>query len=216
MKTSVARGRRSGESNAKDLIRDAARRRFLADGYHDATMRSIAADAGVDVALVAYYFGSKRGLFTAAMSLKINPAELVHAALQAELHTLPTRMLRDMLTAWDDPSNRAPLLETMTAATSDPQLRQLAAEAVEREIVIPIAERIGGNDANRRAAAFCAQMSGILFSRYLLRIEPIASMAVDDIINALTPSLTATLWPTAHPAPTPAGRDRQYKRPPTA
>jgi len=106
-----------------------------------------------------------------------------------------------MLTAWEDPSNRAPLLETITAATSDPQLRRLAAEAVEREIVIPIAERIGGKEAQHRAAAFCAQMSGILFSRYLLRIEPVASMAVDDIIKALTPSLTATLWPAApHPS----------------
>ncbi len=201
MKTSVPRGRRTGASNTKDLIRDAARRRFLTDGYHDTTMRSIAADASVDVALVAYYFGSKRGLFTAALALKINPGELVHAALQGDLDTLATRLLRGMLTAWEDPSNRAPLLETITAATNDPQLRRLAAEAVEREIVIPIAERIGGREAQHCAAAFCAQMSGILFSRYLLRIEPIASMAVDDIITALTPSLTATLSPaTPHPS----------------
>lgn len=122
-------------------------------------------------------------------------------APQRDLDTLAARLLRGMLTAWEDPSNRAPLLETITAATSDPQLRRLAAEAVEREIVIPIAERIGGKEAQHRAAAFCAQMSGILFSRYLLRIEPIASMAVDDIIKALTPSLTATLWPAApHPS----------------
>jgi hypothetical protein len=120
-----------------------------------------------------------------------------------------------MLTAWEDPSNRAPLLETITAATSDPQLRRLAAEAVEREIVIPIAERIGGKEAQHRAAAFCAQMSGILFSRYLLRIEPIASVAVDDIIKALTPSLTATLWPAApHPSAARTRRKDKADHPP--
>jgi AcrR family transcriptional regulator len=40
------------------VIRDAARARFLAEGYQSVTLREVAADAGVDVALISYYFGS--------------------------------------------------------------------------------------------------------------------------------------------------------------
>jgi hypothetical protein len=59
--------------------------------------------------------------------------------------------------------------------------------------VIPLAERIGGDDALPRAAAFCAQMSGIIFSRHVLRVAPIASMPVDEIVATLAPSLARTL-----------------------
>ena len=36
------------------------------DGYEQATVRAIAADAGVDVAMVYYFFDSKDGLINAA------------------------------------------------------------------------------------------------------------------------------------------------------
>ena len=45
-------GRRPGPSSTRDEILRAARRRFAEGGYERATFRSIAADAGVDPALV--------------------------------------------------------------------------------------------------------------------------------------------------------------------
>jgi AcrR family transcriptional regulator len=194
MKTRASRGRRAGQPETKDLIREAARKRFLSHGYGDSSMRSIAADAGVDVALVSYYFGSKRGLFNAAMSLTVSPAEMLEAALAGDLETLPTRMLRGVLALWDDPATGPPLIALLRAAANDPAISRLAAEMVEREIIARLADRIGGEDALRRAAALCAQMAGLIFSRYLLRLEPIASMPAEDIIRALEPSLAEALF----------------------
>ena len=76
MNKSPGRGRRTGAPDTREAIRLAARARFLADGYQAVTLRKVAADAGVDVALISYYFGSKVGLFGAAMALPVNPAEL--------------------------------------------------------------------------------------------------------------------------------------------
>jgi hypothetical protein len=130
----------------------------------------------------------------------MSPAELLDTALEGDLETLPTRMLRGMLALWDDAESGPPLVALLRAAANDPAMSRLAAEMVEREIVARLAERIGGEDAPRRAAALCAQMAGLIFSRYLLQLEPIASMAAEDIIGALEPSLAEALAGGAKPA----------------
>ena len=63
------RGRRAGSPDTRAHVLDVARRRFLAEGYQSVSLRSIAAEAGVDVALISYFYGSKRGLFAAVLAL---------------------------------------------------------------------------------------------------------------------------------------------------
>jgi AcrR family transcriptional regulator len=195
MNKSPGRGRRPGQADTREAIRLAARQRFLADGYQAVTMRSIASHAGVDVALVSYYFGSKQGVFGAAMSITANPADIVELALQGDLASLPERALRVMLGVWDEPLTGGPLRVMASAATGDPELRRAVGEFVSRELVDRLAGRLSGPDAPARAAAFSAQIAGVIFSRYLLGIEPIASMTVDDIVRHLAPSLRVALEP---------------------
>ncbi len=76
-------GRRGGDSGTRAAILDAARRRFAGHGYDGATIRAIAADAGVDPALVHHFFGTKERLFAAAVRLPVVPGELIGSALAA-------------------------------------------------------------------------------------------------------------------------------------
>ena len=82
MNKTAGRGRRPGSPDTRERIREAARVRFLADGYQAVSLRAIAAEAGVDVALVSYYFGSKQGLFAATMALPMNPADIFQEVAQ--------------------------------------------------------------------------------------------------------------------------------------
>lgn len=50
---------------ARDAILDAAEDLFSKHGFYGVTIREVAGEAGVDTALVHYYFGAKRGLFDA-------------------------------------------------------------------------------------------------------------------------------------------------------
>jgi AcrR family transcriptional regulator len=110
MNKSVGRGTRgrprgqSGRSDARERILDAARARFLADGYQAVTMRSIAAAADVDVALVSYYFQSKQGVFGAAMALPVNPLDAIDGVLTSPDEQLATGLLGTLLRVWDDPA----------------------------------------------------------------------------------------------------------------
>ena len=78
----IKRGRRPGPSTTRDAILSAARERFSEHGYDRVRMRDVAADAGVDVALVTYHFGSKDGLFGAALEMPSPMAALMADVLE--------------------------------------------------------------------------------------------------------------------------------------
>ncbi|MBT2209168.1 TetR family transcriptional regulator [Actinomadura sp. NEAU-AAG7] len=188
-----SRGRRAGGSHTREEILAVARRRFLAEGYGPVTMRSIAAEAGVDAALISYFFGSKKGLFGAVLGLLANPPDVLAAALPGDPATLPERVLRALLGAWDDPASGRPLRLMVTAATQDPELIRLLRDVIGHEMIDRIAEHIGGVDARGRAAAFGTQLAGVIFVRYVLAVEPVASMPADELIARFAPGLRAAL-----------------------
>jgi AcrR family transcriptional regulator len=194
MNKSPGRGRRTGSPDTRAQILEAARRRFLAQGYRAVTLRAVAAEAGVDVALVSYFFGSKKGLFGAAMALSANPAEALVQALEGDWATLPERAIRTVLAFWGATDTGSPLRAMLSGATQDPALATLVKEVVEREMIEKVAARIGGVDAHKRAGAFCSHMGGLILTRFILRLEPVASMHPDEIVRLYTPALRTALF----------------------
>jgi len=172
-----------------------ARRRFLADGYAGVSMRSIAAEAGVDAALISYHFGSKRGLVGAALELVINPAIVAAAAIESPLGAMPERLLRALLSAWDDPRSGPQLLGLLRGVVADEDTSRVFREVIENEIVGRLADRIGGRNAHRRAAAVGVQLSGLIFLRYVLRLEPLASMPAEEVVAMLAPEIRLAVSP---------------------
>ena len=55
------------KSDKRELILNAAEALFSRHGYDGVTLRAIAKEAGVDVALANYHFGPKRDLFDAVL-----------------------------------------------------------------------------------------------------------------------------------------------------
>jgi len=59
------KARAGGGADTRDLILDAAEDLFSKHGFYGVTIREVGREAGVDTALVHYYFGAKRELFDA-------------------------------------------------------------------------------------------------------------------------------------------------------
>ena len=185
-KQKAKRGPKADTEQTRAAILDAARSEFAERGFEAATLRSIAAAAGVDVALVSYHYGSKPELFLQALQLPVNPAEAVPAVLAAGLDGAGERILRAALAAWDDPVAGAPLAALLRSLPSHADvLRTLVGE----QIVPVLAAAIGGPDAELRAAAFTTQALGLVLERYVLRLEPLASASHDEIVATVGPSL---------------------------
>ena len=60
-----SKARAGAAVETRDLILDAAEDLFSKHGFYGVTIREVAREAGVDTALVHYYFGAKRDLFDA-------------------------------------------------------------------------------------------------------------------------------------------------------
>jgi AcrR family transcriptional regulator len=194
MNKSRTRGRPRGTTTTKADILAAARQGFLERGYDGVTLRAVASDAGVDVALISYYFGSKKGLFGAAMALGANPAVLLAAELQGPLNSLPERVIRTVLRVWDDPVSGPTLRAFLDGMVRDPQVARIFGEMMEQEMIPAIAGRLGGGaEATRRASLMTSQLGGMILSRYVIRIEPLASMTHQEIARIMAPGMRAVL-----------------------
>ena len=181
-------GRRPGASGNRDRILAAAREQFAAAGWDATTIRSIASAAGVDPALVMHYFGSKAGIFRAALEFPIDPAEVVPRLLEPGLDGLGERMVRFFLAVWDSPDGR-PLLGVIRSAVVSEQAAQLLREFVTREVLGRIAAVLQVDQPRLRAGLAGSQLIGLAILRYVVKIEPVASASPDEIAAWVGPTL---------------------------
>jgi AcrR family transcriptional regulator len=156
-------------------------------------MRVVAAAADIDPALISYHFGSKQGLFEAAMALGITPGQAMAQVLECAPDQLPQELLRAVLRVWDDPETGSPLTLFVTQAEQDPALRRAVQEYAEHELTGRLAAHIGGSDSTDRAGSALTMTLGVIFSRYVFKINPIATMDPERLVHLLAPSLAAVL-----------------------
>jgi len=97
-------GRRPGPARTRERILGAARTQFGREGYDKATLREIAAGAGVDPALIPHYFGSKEGVFLAAVEFPVDPALFIPRLLEPGVEGLGERLVTFFLETWDSPA----------------------------------------------------------------------------------------------------------------
>ena len=186
----IKRGRRPGPSTTRDAILAAARERFSEQGYDRVRMRDVAADAGVDVALVTYHFGSKDGLFEAALEMPRPMAALMADVLEhGEIDDFAERFLRRVLEVWDDERTGGPLVGLVRSAMSHPPAAEQLRAFVQAELLGRVAARLDLPDANQRAALFGSQLIGLMLYRHVLHVEPVASMDREELVQRAAPAL---------------------------
>ncbi len=178
--------RRSDRTRAAILT--AARNRFAADGYGGTTIRAVAADAGIDPSMVMRYFGSKDGLFAAALDLDLDLPDLAAADPDA----LGDVLIRRFLAIWEDGDNTVLLILLRSSITDDAvadRFRRIFAEQV-----LPAVLRVGDPaDAERRGGLIVTQLLGLALCRYVLRLPPVVDLTPHRIVTDIGPVLQGYL-----------------------
>jgi AcrR family transcriptional regulator len=167
----------------------AASRQFAEHGYDRASLRAIAAEAGVDQKLIAHFFGSKQQLFVAAVGLPLNPAEVLPNVLAGDPATLSDRLAALLTQVLEQPEIHRRLVGVVRAAASEPDVARMLREFLEREVFATVAPTLGRRDATFRLNLVGSQLVGLLMARHVVGVEPLASSAPAVIAAAVAPTL---------------------------
>ncbi|MFF3930943.1 TetR/AcrR family transcriptional regulator [Streptomyces hirsutus] len=184
------RGRppRTESADTRDRILDAAREEFSERGYDKTSVRGIAKSAGVDSALVHHYFGTKEQVFEAAVEVAFAPVlKGRQAVLDAPLEEVGERMTRMILGLWENPVTRTPLLAIIRSAVNNETAAGVFRRLVAGQLLRRVAGRLDLPDAELRAELAAAQLVGIAMVRYVIKVEPLASADVEQIVERVAP-----------------------------
>ncbi|QWW19407.1 TetR family transcriptional regulator [Schaalia sp. 19OD2882] len=176
----------------RETILTCAREQFSTLGYEATTIRSIGAAAGCDPALVTYYFGSKQQLFRACFNLPEDPTELILTRANEGLDGLARRLLEGGLDLYEQRLSRETMEALMRALITDSATTQRFRTWYREEILGQWLESLGVAEdpaVLARIEAMLGSMFGIAVMRYIVNLEPLASMSRRELIDMVEPGL---------------------------
>ncbi|MCI3279074.1 TetR/AcrR family transcriptional regulator [Streptomyces cylindrosporus] len=184
------RGRRTRVESAdtRDRILNVAREEFSERGYDKTSVRGIAKAAGVDSALVHHYFGTKEQVFEAAIEVAFAPAlNAPEAVAEGPLDGVGERLTRFIFGIWENPTTRTPLLAILRSAVNNEAAAAVFRRLVASQLLRRVAAQLDQPDAELRAELAAAQLVGCAMLRYVIKVEPLASADVEQVIARVAP-----------------------------
>ncbi|WP_367321560.1 TetR family transcriptional regulator [Streptomyces sp. HUAS ZL42] len=188
--SSRRRGRppRTESADTRDRILTAAREEFSERGYEKTSVRGIAKAAGVDSALVHHYFGTKEKVFEAAVEVAFAPAlKMRDEVLEGPVDDVGERMTRLLFGLWENPVTRTPLLAIVRSAVNNETAAAVFRRLVSAQLLRRIAGEVDAPDAELRVELAAAQLVGIAMLRYVIKVEPLASADMEQVIARVAP-----------------------------
>ena len=182
-------GRRPGEPDTRERIADAARRLFAERGFDRTSIRAVAAEAGVDPALVHHYFGTKQRLFLEAVDFPIDAVRSLELLSVDDVDGVGERLVRFALQLWDDPVVLPRLLGVLRSAVTDAEAARMLAVLFTRQGPVQLVRSLGTDQPDLRAALVGTQLVGLAVARHVLRVEPLASADHETIVAAVGPTM---------------------------
>jgi AcrR family transcriptional regulator len=186
----VRLGRRPGNRDTRGEILAAARIAFAEGGLGGVSLRGIATDAGVDVALIHHCFHSKEELFLATMQIPVPIHELVAPLVAQGTDGLGERLVLTMLAIWES-DLQASLVASLRTAVAEPATTRSMQEFLAVEVLGQVLQALPypETEANRRLALVASQLGGLMIGRYILKLPALVELSVEELAAAVAPTL---------------------------
>ena len=170
----------------REKLLQAGQAAFWSKGYSNTSLREIAQDAGVDVALVARYFGGKRGLFSAALDAGVSWPELVADGADP----VEVVIAKYANPATDDAEASA--MQLVVANANDPEVGGEVRQILQERIFAPMQKRLGP-DKTVNLALFVSAILGASMARRCLQLPGMVDATPDEYAAQLRHMTAAAL-----------------------
>lgn len=149
--------------------------------------------------MINHHFGTKEQLFMAALELPVDPKEHVTAILNGSRDGIGERVVTRFLTVWDSPAGAAGVAVLRTAMQHE-WSAALVREFILNRAINPLLAGLGApaEEASWRGSLVASQLSGLILTRYLIKLEPIASAPHAVVVQALGPTIQRYLTGTKY------------------
>ncbi len=183
-------GRRRGSPDTRESILDAARQLFADKGFDATTVRAIAAEAKVDPAMIHHFFGTKEELFRATLLFPIDPALEIPHIVAGGRDEVGQRLVAIFVRIWDSPTGAVGASLIRSAMSNDWTLR-LMREFLITQIMRRVAIEIDLDPAEAplRVSLVASQLSGLAMMRYIIKLEPLASLPAERVVALIGPNV---------------------------
>lgn len=182
-------GRPAGVSDTRNRILASARELFASKGIRNTSIRAVAAAAGVDSALVHHYFGTKEKLFAAAVHIPIDPMDIIGPLREVPIEEIGYRLPSMLLPLWDSELGTGFLavLRSILAGSEVNLFRTFIQDIIAVEVGSRVDDPPGSGLIRIQFVA--SQLVGVVMARYILQLEPFASLPADQIALTIAPNL---------------------------
>jgi AcrR family transcriptional regulator len=152
-------------------------------------MRAVASAAGVAPGLLHHFFGSKDDLFLAALAVPFDPRAMLAPVPVGPRSEVGLRLATAALAVWEDEKHREPMLAFLRAAMQSPELAAAVRAGIPAIALGVLGDVVTGPDAALRIELAVSQMLGVAIVRYVIAMEPLASLPADELVGRLAPVL---------------------------
>ncbi|OBB04763.1 TetR family transcriptional regulator [Mycobacteriaceae bacterium 1482268.1] len=182
-------GRPPGASDTRDRILVSARELFARNGIDKTSIRAIAADAGVDPALIHHYFGTKTQLFAAAIHIPIDPMAVIGPIKEVPVERIGYVLPSILLPLWDSELGKGFIatLRSILAGNDASLVRSFLQEVIAAEVGSRVDNPPGSGRI--RVQFVASQLVGVVMARYILELDPFRSLPVELIAETIAPNL---------------------------
>ncbi|MHA3021233.1 TetR/AcrR family transcriptional regulator [Mycobacterium sp. BMJ-28] len=182
-------GRPAGASDTRQRILQSARNLFSRNGFDKTSIRAIATAAGVDGALVHHYYGTKQQLFAAAIEIPIDPMQVIGPLRDTPVDEIGLVLPSLLLPLWDSEIGKGFIatLRSLLGGADVSLVRSFLQEVISVEVGSRVDDPPGSGPI--RVQFVASQLVGVVVARYILELEPFASLPPESIAKTIAPNL---------------------------
>jgi AcrR family transcriptional regulator len=176
---------RRTSQETKAAILAAARERFGASGFQAATIRGIAADAGIDPSMVMRYFGNKDELFAAAAEFDLRFPDITELDRAAVGRSLVSHFLQ----RWEGSEDGEALVILLRSSATNADAAQRMQQIFAKQLQPLVATLVPAGEARWRSGLIATQILGVAWCRFVLRLPEVVTMTRAEIVDWVGPTI---------------------------